>query len=233
VIEKTALRLQAPLIRFGQDFHVHMENGRLIYQDDHGLLDLPLPRMTGLHQHINAGTAIAALRVAGFGLTETGLFEQGLTTAVWPARMQNLTAGPLAQRLPPQCELWLDGGHNQDGARVLSETLAALDHQQPRPLVLIAGLLSSKDSLGFLDQFRALAPLVIAVPIPDHAASRKAEEVATQARQTGYEALEAQTIEDAFTLICNRSWTQEPRIVICGSLYLAGDVLRRNETPPL
>jgi len=233
VIEKTALLMQAPLIRFGQEFQVHREDGRLVYQDDHGLLDLPLPRMAGHHQHINAGTAIAALRVAGFGLNETGLFEQGLTTAFWPARMQNLNAGPLAKQLPPHSELWLDGGHNRDGARVLSETLAALHHQQPRPLVLISGLLSSKDSQGFLDQFRPLAPLVIAVPIPDHVASRKAEEVAAQARHAGYEALEAQTIEDAFTLIRNRSWTSAPRIVICGSLYLAGDVLRRNETPPL
>jgi dihydrofolate synthase/folylpolyglutamate synthase len=233
VIEASALRLQAPLIRFGQDFHVHAEDGRLVYQDDHGLLDLPLPRMAGHHQHINAGTAIAALRVAGFGLIETRLFEQGLTTAVWPARMQNLTTGRLAQQLPPHSELWLDGGHNRDGARVLSETVATLHHQQPRPLVLIAGLLSSKDSQGFLDQFRALAPLVIAVPIPDHAASRKAEEVAAQARSAGYEALEAQSIEHALQLICERSWDQQPRIVICGSLYLAGDVLRRNETPLL
>jgi dihydrofolate synthase/folylpolyglutamate synthase len=233
VIETSALRLQAPLIRFGQDFHVHAEDGRLVYQDDHGLLDLPLPRMAGHHQHINAGTAIAALRVAGFGLIETRLFEQGLTTAVWPARMQNLTTGRLAQQLPPHSELWLDGGHNRDGARVLSETVAALHLQQPRPLVLIAGLLSSKDSQGFLDQFRALAPLVIAVPIPDHVASRKAEEVAAQARSAGYEALEAQSIEHALQLICERSWYQQPRIVICGSLYLAGDVLRRNETPPL
>ena len=232
VIEKTALRLQAPLLRFGQDYHIHEEDGRLLYQDENGLLDLPLPRMAGEHQKINAGTAIAGLRAAGFGLSETRLFEHGLTTASWPARLQNLAGGKLAKCLPGNGELWLDGGHNRDGARVLAEALTVLNHRQARPLVLIAGLLSSKDSQGFLEQFHTLAPHVIAVPIPDHAASRKAEEVAIHARTAGFQAEEAQDIEQALHRINAMAWEIAPRVVICGSLYLAGDVLKRNDTPP-
>ena len=232
VIEKAALRLQAPLHCFGQHYHVHEEDGRLLFQDENGLLDLPLPRMAGAHQIINAATAIAGWRSAGFGRSETHLFEQGITTASWPARLQNLTAGALAKHVPDNSELWLDGGHNRDGARVLAQALAALNHHQSRPLILIAGLLSSKDSQGFLDQFRPLTPHVIAVPIPDHAASRKAGEVAAHARTAGFQAEEADNVEQALQRIKARSWAIPPRIVICGSLYLAGDVLRRNGTPP-
>ena len=233
VIEKTASRLQAPLLCFGQDYHVHEENGRLLYQDENGLLDLPLPRMAGEHQKINAGTAIAGLRAAGFGRGETYFFEQGIATASWPARLQNLAGGLLAKCLPDNSELWLDGGHNRDGARVLADALATLNHRHARPLVLIAGLLSSKDSQGFLEQFRNIDPTVIAVPIPDHAASRKAEEVALHARAAGFEAEEAQDVEKALQRIKAKQWTIAPRVVICGSLYLAGNILRRNGTPPV
>jgi dihydrofolate synthase / folylpolyglutamate synthase len=233
VTERSALRLGAPLFRYGQEFHLHEEAGRLIYQDETGLLDLPVPRIAGEHQKINAGTAVAALRIAGFGQTNTRLFEQGILSATWPARLQNLSKGNLAQRLLDTSELWLDGGHNRDGARVLAQTLEALNQHHKRPLVLIAGLLNTKDSQGFLDEFRTLAPHVIAVPIPDHAASRSAAEVAAHARISGLTADEADDVEQALQIIAGKQFTPAPRVVICGSLYLAGDVLKRNGTPPL
>ena len=231
-LESTAERQRAPLVRSGQEYHVFEENGRLVYQDDTGLLDLPLPKMAGLHQQINAGTAIAALRTAGFGLTDTSLFERGITTADWPARMQNLSKGVLADQLPPGSELWLDGGHNLDGGRVLAETLNRLDIQQHRPLVLIAGMLASKDSVGFLKNFKGQAQHVFALGIAGQTASRTAQEVADHARQAGLSASLADTIEDAIHIISHQSWPIPPRVVICGSLYLAGDALSRNQTPP-
>ena len=231
-LESTAERQRAPLVRSGQEYHVFEENGRLVYQDDAGLLDLPLPKMAGLHQQINAGTAIAALRTAGFGLTDTSLFERGITTADWPARMQNLSKGVLADQLPPGSELWLDGGHNLDGGRVLAETLNRLDIQQHRPLVLIAGMLASKDSVGFLKNFTGQAQHVFALGIAGQTASRTAQEVADHARQAGLSASLADTIEDAMHIISHQSWPIPPRVVICGSLYLAGDALSRNQTPP-
>ena len=232
VLEKAALRLHAPLHRFGQDYHVQVEDGRLLYQDENGLLDLPLPRLAGAHQIINAGTAIAALRVAGYGMNDPAAFEQGLRQAVWPARLQNLSGGHLAGLLPQGSELWLDGGHNLEGAQALATALQTFQQQRACPLFLIAGLLSSKDSQGFLNQFTDLHPEIIAVPIPDHAASRKASEVAEQARLAGFGAETAETVEQALHMIAKKALTQPPRVVICGSLYLVGAVLRENGTTP-
>lgn len=233
VLEQIAERLRAPLVRYGQEYHVIEENGRLVYQDETGLLDLPLPKMAGQHQQINAGTAIAALRTAGFGLQDTGLFERGITRADWPARMQNLGKGVLAARLPQDSELWLDGGHNLDGGRVLAQALTRLDRQNPRPLVLVSGMLASKDSVGFLMNFQGMAQHVFAVGIAGQSASRPASEVAGHARQAGLTATVADTIEDALQQIGQQTWPVPPRVVICGSLYLAGDALARNKTPPV
>jgi dihydrofolate synthase/folylpolyglutamate synthase len=232
VLEHIAERLHAPLVRYGQEYHVIEENGRLVYQDETGLLDLPLPKMAGEHQLINAGTAIATLRHAGFSLTDSTMFERGITKADWPARMQNLGKGVLAARLPPDSELWLDGGHNLDGGRVLAQALTRLNTRHPRPLVLIAGMLASKDSVGFLMNFKDLAQQVFAVGIAGQTASRPAPEVADHARQAGLSASIAGTIEEALQQISQQQWPVAPRVVICGSLYLAGDALARNLTPP-
>ncbi len=232
MVEHIAERLNAPLVRFGQEYHVIEENGRLVYQDETGLLDLPLPKMAGEHQLINAGTAIATLRRAGFGLTDSKMFERGITQADWPARMQNLGKGVLAAQLPPDSELWLDGGHNLDGGRVLAKALTRLNTRHPRPLVLVAGMLASKDSVGFLMNFKDLAQQVFAVGIAGQTASRPALEVADHARQAGLSASLAETIEDALQRISRQEWPVAPRVVICGSLYLAGDALSRNRTPP-
>jgi len=232
VLEHIAERLHAPLVRYGQEYHVIEENGRLVYQDETGLLDLPLPKMAGEHQLINAGTAIATLRHAGFSLTDSTMFERGITKADWPARMQNLGKGVLAARLPPDSELWLDGGHNLDGGHVLAQSLTRLNTRHPRPLVLIAGMLASKDSVGFLMNFKDLAQQVFAVGIAGQTASRPAPEVADHARQAGLSASIAGTIEEALQQISQQQWPVAPRVVICGSLYLAGDALARNLTPP-
>src|SRR5262245_40174601 len=137
VIERQAARVGAPLKIAGEDFTATQERGRLVYQDEDGLLDLPAPKLPGRHQFENAGIAIAALRAAGALALPATAFDLGIARADWPARMQRLAGGPLASILPAGSELWLDGGHNADGGRAVANALADLEERVSRPLVLI------------------------------------------------------------------------------------------------
>ena len=158
VIERQAARLRAPLSIAGEQWTATEERGRLVYQDDNGLLDLPAPKLYGRHQFENAGAAVAALRVSGLKLPAEA-FEAGMMRVDWPARMQRLSHGRLTDLLPPDCELWLDGGHNADGAQAIAAALADLEERVSRPLVLIVGMLSTKDFRGLLEElFRTGSP---------------------------------------------------------------------------
>lgn len=220
VIEARAARLGAPLMAHGQHWHVTTEAGRLIYQDERGLLDLPLPRLMGPHQIVNAGTAIAALRVLG---RDEAAAEAALTRAEWPARMQRLRHGPLVD-LAGEAELWLDGGHNPAAGEALARTLAAMPD---RPVHLICGMLNTKDIAGYLRPLAGVAQSLSAVSIPGEANTIPAAETAQAARSAGFAAVEeASDVATAVEAI-TRDGTR-PRILICGSLYLAGHVLREN-----
>ncbi len=230
VIERQAARLKAPLSIAGEDWTATEERGRLVYQDSDGLLDLPAPRLYGRHQFENAGAAIAALRAAGLKLSGAA-FEAGMTRVDWPARMQRLSQGRLAQLLPADAELWLDGGHNADGGRAIAAALADLEERVSRPLVLIVGMLSTKDSEGFLKNFAGLARRVIAVPIHQDKAV-PAEALAEVARRVGIPALARNSIDTALAVAGQLDLVPAPRVLITGSLYLAGEVLSANGTPP-
>lgn len=219
VIEARAARLGAPLLAYGQHWHVWEERGRLIYQDEHGLRDLPLPRLIGHHQVINAGAAIAALRHLGF---DDAAFEAALTDAYWPARMQRLATGPLIDAAP-KAELWLDGGHNPAAGLALAE---ALDRLPNRPTYMICGMLNTKDVGGYLKPLARHAERLYAVSIPDAQATLPASVTADAAREVGMEALEAQSVLAAVQEIVSAA--PEARILICGSLYLAGHILQNN-----
>lgn len=221
-----------PVIVGNQDFSVHEENGRLVYQDETDLFDLPQPRLPGRHQFTNAGTAIAALRAAGFGDIGIAAVEAGLRNVDWPGRLQRLNRGRLADLAPDGAELWLDGGHNVDGGRILAAAMADLGERSDVPLVLIAGLLGTKDAEGFLRNFVGLARGLIAVPIAGQMAARPAEEVAQIATDVGLSAQIASGVEAALEGVSNTIFERPPRILICGSLYLAGAVLTANGTPP-
>ncbi len=223
VIEGEAAKLEVPLARFGQEFTAFEEHGRLVFQDTTGLLDLPLPGLRGRHQIANAATAVAAARAFG-GLDETAI-GNGLKQVEWPARMQHLSSGALADKVRG-AELWLDGGHNPAAARAIAETLADLEDKNPRPLVLISGMMDSKDTGGFFEAFDGLASTVLTVSIPGQANGRPADDVAQMARDAGLEAVAMPDIETALERASVVS--PPPRIVICGSLYLAGEVLARN-----
>jgi dihydrofolate synthase / folylpolyglutamate synthase len=231
VIEQEARRVRAPLRVAGEHWSVHGEHGRLVYQDDDGLLDLPLPKLGGRHQVDNAGLAIATLRVAGFGLPMAA-FEAGIAKAEWPARMQRLTQGKLKALVPPDGELWLDGGHNADGGRAIAAALGDIEERVPRPLVLIVGMLATKDNAGFLRNFAGLSRHVIAVPVPRQDKSAPVGTLVDIARGVGLPAESCDSVEAALTAVVRLELVPAPRILITGSLYLAGEVLALNGTPP-
>jgi dihydrofolate synthase/folylpolyglutamate synthase len=231
VIERQAARVKAPLSIAGENWTATEERGRLVYQDDDGLLDLPAPRLYGRHQFENAGTAIATLRIGGLKLPPAA-FEQGMLRVDWPARMQRLSQGRLAPLLPAESELWLDGGHNADGGRAIAAALADLEERVSRPLILIVGMLSTKDAEGFLRNFTGLARRVITVPIHQDKALQPAA-LADIARGIGIPALARDDVESALVTIGKLELAPAPRVLITGSLYLAGEVLDANGTPPV
>jgi dihydrofolate synthase / folylpolyglutamate synthase len=230
VIERQAARVKAPLAIAGEDWTATEEHGRLVYQDADGLLDLPAPKLYGRHQFENAGLAIAALRAAGLKLPALA-FEGGMIRVEWPARMQRLSQGKLLPLLPAESELWLDGGHNADGGRAIAAALADLEERVSRPLVLIVGMMSTKDSEGFLRHFSGLTRRVITVPINNDQALPTAALAAT-AQAIGIPAIARDSIESALTTVGKLELSPAPRVLITGSLYLAGEVLALNGTPP-
>jgi dihydrofolate synthase/folylpolyglutamate synthase len=232
VIERQAARLDAPLKIAGEDWTATEERGRLVYQDESGLLDLPAPRLYGRHQFENAGLAIAALRAIPTLKLAPAAFEAGLTKADWPARLQRLAQGKLMALIPPGSELWLDGGHNPDGGRAIAAALADLEDRVPRPLVLIVGMLTTKDNAGFLRNFAGLARRLIAIPVPGQDKGMPAEELAAIARDIGLSAMSREDLNGAFDAVRKLDLDPPPRILITGSLYLAGEVLKANGTLP-
>ena len=233
VMRAEAARLGAGLVVWGEHFDAYEQRGRLVVQSEHEFLDLPLPSLVGAHHIVNAGTAGAAalqLRSAlpGLSLDEAAI-EQGLAQVHWPGRMQRLDCGPLPSLLKPGTELWLDGGHNPAAGRALAQTLADLEERAPKPLYLIVGMMGLKDSSGFLSAFRGLAKHVITVPIPRaHETPHAPEALAETARSLGLKSEWSSDMETAL----KRAEQLEPgpkRILICGSLYLAGHVLGLQE----
>jgi dihydrofolate synthase / folylpolyglutamate synthase len=218
-IEARATRMGAPLRAHGQHWHVSEERNRLIYQDESGLLDLPLPNLPGPHQLQNAGAAIAALRYLGHDQT---VCEAAVTGAFWPARMQRLRTGPLAA-MAPGIELWLDGGHNPAGGAAVAATLARMPK---RPTYLICGMLNTKDVKGYM---MPLAPHVTglhAVSIPGEVNTLPADVTRDAAIAAGMVAVSAQGVAAALQAV--KDDAPDARVLICGSLYLAGAILREN-----
>lgn len=228
VIESRAKALRAPLFSAGQEWSVVSERGRLVYQDDRGLLDLPAPRLFGRHQADNAGLAIATLRaIPQFDIAQAA-FERGLLEVEWPARMQRLSSGWLVALAPDGGELWLDGAHNADGGRVVAAALADLEDRVARPLVLIVGMLANKDIAEFLANFTGLTRHVVAVPIPDQANAASGDLIADAARALGMRVDVASSVEAALMMVAHLAYDVPPRVLITGSLYLAGYVLAIN-----
>jgi dihydrofolate synthase/folylpolyglutamate synthase len=232
VIEAQAKRMRAPLFAANESWHVNVEHGRLVYSDERGLMDLTAPRLFGRHQFDNAGLAIATLRaIPNFKINQAA-FEAGIIGAEWPARMQRITSGELLAFGPQGSEIWLDGGHNAEGGRVAAAALGDLEERVSRPLVVIAGMMANKDAQAFLANFAGLTRHIIAVPIPDTEAAMPVDRLADAARSLGMRVEIAPGIEAALRALSKLAYEVPPRVLISGSLYLAGHVLGLNGTPP-
>ena len=219
VIEAKAQSLGAPVLAYGQHWHVFKERDRLVYQDENGLLDLSLPALLGDHQIQNAGAALAVLRHLG---ADEAACEAAMTNAEWPARMQRLKTGPLVDSAP-EAELWLDGGHNAAAGEALGKLLSTFPK---RPTHLICGMLNTKDVSGYLRPLAAQAESLIAVSIPGEANTLSAKDTAAAATHVGLAAREAESVQAALASIVKAEPTA--RVLICGSLYLAGNILQEN-----
>ena len=220
VIEGVAARLGAPVHAYGQHWHVATEADSLIFQDETGLLDLPMPRLPGPHQIQNAGTALAALRQLD---QPDAAYDAAMTQADWPARMQHLDRGALAEAFAP-ASLWLDGGHNPAAGEAIAATLRGMPGKSTH---LVCGMLKTKDVAGYMAPLATVADSLTAVSIPGEAATLPADDTAAHARAAGFTASTAPDLRSALSAITS----QDPyaRILICGSLYLAGHVLRENQ----
>ena len=217
VIRTVAEEQGATLKISGTHWHIWETGGGLAFQDEYGYQDLPVPGLSGLHQIVNAGTAVAALRLLR---ARADAIAEGVAARDWPARMQQLEGGRLA-RQAPGAEIWLDGGHNSAAGHALAATLDSLP---PRSTHLVCGMLNTKDSRHFLEPFSGSVDSVVAVDVPGEAASRPAAEVAVAAQAAGIPSTIADGVEDAVISVAATS--PDARILICGSLYLAGHVLR-------
>jgi dihydrofolate synthase/folylpolyglutamate synthase len=226
VLEAEARRRGARLVRWGEHFDAFTQRGRLVFQREDRLLDLPMPALIGPHQIVNAGTSVAA--ALELGIDERSI-AAGLTGARWPARMQLLGRGVLTRDVRADCEVLLDGGHNPAAGEVIARTLADLEERSPRPLVLIVGMMGHKDAAGFLQPFVGLARQVVTVPIAGaHQAPQMPGALADIARGVGLNAVSVGDLRQALDIAVHT--TDGPlRIVICGSLYLAGHVLALQE----
>ena len=234
VLISTADRLDCPLSIYGQDFLAFEEHGRMVFQNEDGLIDLPLPRLSGRHQIANAAAAIEAVQMAGFTITDKAA-EKALMVVDWPARMQRLTHGELVDLAPAASEIWLDGGHNPGAGTVIAEALGDLEERSTRPLFLITGMINTKDPVGYFSAFTGMARHVFTVPIPSSDAGIANSELALSAQKAGLSAEPVHSVANALKILRD-TWAPDeapPRILIGGSLYLAGEVLRENNTPPM
>lgn len=232
VIEAVARKNRSPITIGGQDYTFHRHGGRMVYQDEHGLLDLPLPRLRGSHQLANAATAIAALRNCGLDLNDQA-FEAGMQTVRWPGRMERLRAGPVLSQAPAGAEVWIDGGHNPGAGEAIAQELANLDEKAPMPVFLVVGMLQTKDPSGFFHAFEDLVERVFTVPIEGSEQGFSPRALARLATECGLDAHACLSVEEALRAI--RAMLKEgelARILICGSLYLVGEVLKANNEPP-
>jgi dihydrofolate synthase / folylpolyglutamate synthase len=232
IIETQARRMRAPLFAAGEQWHVSVERGRLVYQDDRGLMDLAAPKLFGRHQFDNAGLAIATLRALDRPKVGHAAFEAGIVTADWPARMQRLSSGKLIELGPKGSEIWLDGGHNAEGGRVAAAALGDLEERVSRPLVVICGMMANKDAAAFLANFAGLTRHIMAVDIHGRGEAMAPDRLADAARALGMRVEASGSVEAALRTLSNLAYEVPPRILITGSLYLAGHVLALNGTPP-
>ena len=220
-----AAQVGAPWLPRGEAWDVAVRGGHIHYSDAAGELTLPLPRLPGRHQALNAGLAVAMLRHQQSLKVPKAALGAALGWADWPARLQRLGPGPLTGLLPQGSELWIDGGHNPSAARLVADWVRHgwLDG---RPTHLLFAALQSKDAAGILKPFAGIADMVHTLPIADHEC-RDPKELANMARSQGFKSHPRESLGQALAAIRAPS-----RALVFGSLYLAGEALAVNGTIP-
>jgi dihydrofolate synthase/folylpolyglutamate synthase len=222
VLEAEAETCGAPILRMGRDWHAEAQATGWRFSGRRWRFDLPLSSLPGRHQIMNAGTALQCLELLeGFRIDRDAI-ARGLLSVDWPARLQHLTRGPLAERLPEGWELWLDGAHNAGGGEALAEHLPGW---RDRPLHLVAGALNTRNPADFLKHLSPFAASLQTVAIPGEPNTHSAETAASLLAEAGIAATPAASVEAAVAAVLATAGRENARILICGSLYLAGQVL--------
>ncbi|WP_455479437.1 bifunctional folylpolyglutamate synthase/dihydrofolate synthase [Bartonella sp. B23] len=229
ILTALADKNKAPYSLFGQDYQSYTEYGRMVFQNSQGLMDLPLPNLIGAHQIANAGASLEAIYQAGFKLSEQAI-SHALQNIYWPARMQHLTHGHLVDQLSPGIDLWLDGGHNPAAGKVIATELAQWRKKSNRSIIMIVGMLNTKDAVGYFQHLAKLVDKVYTIPLIGNSAGVCPEILTVSAKKVGILASPQAHLQDALQRI--NSDHREAIVLISGSLYLAGDILRDNKTPP-
>ena len=223
-IEAEAEAQNAPLQIMGRDFDAYAQAGRMVFQGEDRLYDLPQPSLAGAHQIENAGLAVAAALAFGGAMAREDAIARGVASAHWPARLQHLARGPYAEKAAARgADLWLDGTHNPHGARALALALSAMAARDGRPIALVVGILGNKDAAGMFEALKPLNPGVFTVPSPSEAGAAPAD-LARAARAVGLKAEPHDSIMAGLDAALAGPGPA-PHVIICGSLYLAGEVL--------
>jgi len=231
VIRKKAAECQANLCVAGEDYDFHKEANRFIYQDENGLLDLPLPGLSGDHQLGNAALAIATLRSLSLKISNED-YETAMTSVRWPGRMQLLKSGAIVDRLGEGTEIWVDGGHNPAAARVVADALAERNSQHRPHTIMVCAMLTTKEPQGYFDAFGGLVDEIIMIPVNSSDAGFDPAILAGFAEKAGHNAVVAKSLDGAIDMIASKNKNAPVRIIFAGTLYLAGEVLAANNTPP-
>ncbi len=224
-IERTAIAAKAPLSMHGREWLVSATDTGLHYADAHGELTLPLPVLRGPHQHENAALAVAMLRHQGVISVSRDAMAQGIRSARWPARLQRLASGSLTRGI--EARIFLDGAHNVQAARALADAIG------PGPLVLMSGILKNRDYPAILEPFKGRVTRFAGLPVPGH--DDRAPRDLCRAANTVFGlsgSYPATRIENAFDWLREKPPAPGERVLVMGSLYLAGEVLRLNDEPP-
>lgn len=230
VIANIARRLASPCAIAGEDWHVYEENGHLIYQDEKGLLDLPMPNLRGSHQISNAGTAIAALRMQDKFEISDEAYENGVLNASWPARLQQLKEGAFINAIRDKSQsdftFWLDGGHNPGAAIMLADFFTDKKQQLGQKIILVTGMINTKDAQSYFKHLQGVIDEVYTCTIPNEVSAIPANDLAKIAQKSGLSTKICENIDalpSELAII-----TQPAQILFAGSLYFAGAILRAN-----
>ncbi len=228
VIKNKCIEMNAPYYAWGEDwdFEVTESGFDFIDLESQERGSFPKPSLYGLHQTMNAACAIAALSALDFQLSYENICN-GLKNTVWPARLQKITSGVLYKLLPDGFELWVDGAHNNNGAQMLSATVEKL--WQDKPTYLINGRTGNRDIISFLQHFKGKVEAVYGIKVQSEPLGELASNIVNGAKRLGFNAYECDDITHAIKTILSQD-TKEARILVCGSLYLAGDVLLANKS---